>query len=222
MAFDGPLTTDYDNIVCLNRAYLDRIRRDKALQRGLREIPEPCRYRITNLEQPEVERLAATPFLLFSFRETDDLYWNRILAGPAARDLFRTPLSEEVDTVISAGLGFVWQLAQRDPYALRLTSGATLYWCERIAELTLYRLLDAVRCSGEVPVLRFGHQHDLWRKLLGYGVSRMATVRHAAQMSALQAVLTQPPDNRRESWPLAARNVRVPRLTAAEENDPQR
>ena len=222
MAFDGPLITDYDNVASLNLAYLRLIRRDEVLQKGLHEIPEPYRCRITALDQAEAERLAATPFLLFSFRETDDLYWNRILAAPAERDLFRSAVSESVDTVICAGLGFVWQLAQRNPYALRLTCGATLYWCERIAELTFYRLIDAVRCSGEVPILRVGHQHELWRKLLGYGVSRMETVRRAAQMSALQAVLTGPPDRRRERWSLAARNVRAPGLEVAEENDPQR
>lgn len=221
MAFDGPETTDYDNVVSLNQAYLRLIRNDDGLSRGLGELAQPMRRRITTLDRCEAHRLAKTPFLLFSFRESDDLYWNRILAEPIATDLFRSCPSEDVNTVISAGLGYIWQLAQHNPYALRLTCGATLYWCERIAELTFFRLLDAVRSSGDVPLLRCGHQHDLWRKLLGSGVSRDETIRQAAQVSALQAVLTDPPGNRKDTWSLAARKLRAPGLRVAEENDPQ-
>jgi len=222
MSFDGPNAQDYENVVALNQAYLALLRRDKALCRGLTGCSAPLRERILDLSQHQIDRLAATPFLLFSFREQDDLYWNRILQNEGGRDLFRSAGSDDVDTLISAALGFIWQLAKRNPYALRLFCGATLYWCERIAELTFFRLLDAVRCSGELPVLRIAGHHELWRKLLQGGVSRENAIRHAAQLSALQAVLTDPPDtNRIETWSLAARNVRAPGLQVAE-NDPPR
>ena len=221
LVFDGPETADYANVVTLNQAYLDLLRRDDALQQGLTDMPESLRRRITNLDRPETNRLAATPFLLFSFRENDDLYWTRILAESSARDLFSATPARDVDTLISAALGFIWQLAQHNTYALRLFSGTTLYWCERIAELTFYRLLDAVRCAGDVPVPRFPEQHELWRKLLASGVSGEQTIREAAQISALQAALTSPPVNGSQTWSIAARNVRAPGLRVAEENDPQ-
>ena len=220
MSFDGPDTQDYENVIALNQAYLSLLRRDKELRRGLSSCAEPLRHRLRELTQQQADRLAEAPFLLFSFRECDDLYWNRILQDAGNADLFRPAASEDVDTLISAALGFIWQLAKRNPYALRLFCGATLYWCERIAELTFYRLLEAVRGSGDVPVLRIAGRNELWRKLLESGVSRRNTIRHAAQLSALQAVLTDPPDNSKsETWSLAARNVRAPGLKVAEEID---
>ena len=220
MSFEGPDKEDYANVVALNQAYLALLRRDKELCRGLNGCAEPLRQHLVELSQHRIDRLAEAPFLLFSFRERDDRYWTRILQDAGDADLFSSAGSDDVDTLISAALGFIWQLARRNPYALRLFCGATLYWCERIAELTFYRLLEAVRCSGDVPVLRIAGRNELWRKLLESGVSRHNPVRHAAQLSALQVVLTDPAEKQRsESWSLAARKVMAPGLSVAEEND---
>jgi hypothetical protein len=211
---------DYENVVALNQAYLALLLRDQELCRGLHGCAEPLRHRLSELSLRQIDRLAEAPFLLFSFRERDELYWTRILQERADGDLFRSAGSDDVDTLISAALGFIWQLAKQNPYALRLFCGATLYWCERIAELTFYRLLDAVRCFGDVPVLRLAGRNELWRKLLQDGVSARSSIRRAAQLSALQVVLTDPAESqRKESWSLAARNVRSPGLRVADEND---
>jgi len=219
MAFSGPEMSDYDNVVALNEAWLSLLQRENRLGNGLGGLPKALRCRITNLSKQQIARLATTPLLLFSFRERDDRYWTRVLAGSRERDLFATSNSVDVDTLISASLGFIWQLAQRNPYALRLICGATVYWTERIAEQTFFGLLDAVRSTCDTPGLRFAQHRELWRKLLDSGVSRERVTRSAAQMSALQAVLTDPPDNRAESWPLAARVARSPQLSVAEEDD---
>lgn len=220
MAFSGPEMSDYDNVVSLNTAWLDLLQRESRLCSGLTGMPEALRLRITNLSEPQIGRLAATPLLLFSFREGDDRYWTRILAGSPERDLFMASNSNAVDTLIAASLGFIWQLARRNPYALRLICGASVYWTERIAEQTFFDLLDAFRSTGDTPSARLVSQRDLWRKLLSSGVSREGVSRNAAQVSALQAVLTDYPDNRPESWPLAARAVRAPQLSVAEEKEP--
>lgn len=219
MAFEGPEAADYDNVVSLNRAWLSLLQSDTDLGRGLAGLPETLRRRITNLSERQIARLAATPFLLFSFREGDDRHWTRILSVSPGRDLFSSRDSEEVDTLISAGLGFVWQLARRNPYAVRLICGATLYWSERIAELTFIDLLDAVRAAGDVPVIRSVQQHQLWQKLLDSGVSSGKLACQAAQMSALQVILTDPADGRQETWSVAARKANAPRLQVAEENE---
>jgi hypothetical protein len=220
MSFDGPDQQDYENVVALNHAYLALLRRDKCLRRGLGGTTDALRQRLLALNQHQTDRLAEAPFLLFSFREQDDLYWNGVLEQCGGADLFRSTVSDEVDTLISAALGFVWQLAKRNPYSLRLFCGASLHWCERIAELTFYRLLDAVRCSGDVPGLRAASHSELWRKLLDNGVCRQNSIRHAAQLCALQTVLTDPTDHRRgDAWGLAARSVRAPGLKVAEEID---
>ena len=219
MSFDGPDDRDYQNVVSLNTAFLALLGSESALGRGLTGCSAPLRQRIINLSQTDSRRLAETPFLLFSFRERDDRYWDEVLQQDGETSLFRASGSEPVDTLISAALGFIWQLANRNPYTLRLICGATLYWCERIADITFYGLLDAVRNSGGVPVLRQGTSDALWRKLLEDGVSASRPIRRAAQLAALQAVLTDPAPSRAtaESCKLAARKVSPPGLRVAEE-----
>jgi len=220
MAFSGPELSDYENVVSLNEAWLGLLQQDTRLRYGLVGLQDSLRGRITNLSKSQIGRLAATPFLLFSFREGDDRYWTRILDGSPERDLFAATDTDEADTLVSASLGFIWQLARRNPYALRLICGATIYWTERIAEQTFFGLLEAVRTSGDTPAIRFAEQRELWRKLLDSGVSREGITRHAAQMSALQIILTDPPGGRAENWSLAARTAKAPRSYVTEENDP--
>jgi hypothetical protein len=219
MAFRGPEAADYKNVIALNQAWLSLLQRDSELRRGLAGLPDTLQSRLTNLSEQQIVRLAATPFLLFSFRESDDRYWTRILSVDSSRNLFAIGSSEEVDTLVSAGLGFVWQLAQRNPYTLRLICGATLYWSERIAERTFYSLLDAVRAAGDVPCIRLPRHREFWRKLLDSGVGHENLARHAAHISALQAILTRPSASRSENWPLAARSANIPHLRVAEANE---
>lgn len=220
MSFNVPDKRDYENVVSLNAAWLGYLRQDHEMRRGLAGCNEPLRQRIIELSSHQYQRLAETPFLLFSFHERDERYWSRILEQSREPDLFRTAASRNVDTLASAALGFIWQLARRNPYALRLFCGATLYWCERIADLTFYSLLDAVRCSGDVPVLRLAHAAPMWRKLLDEGISRESRVRRAAQFAALQVVLTDPAgSDRNEVRALAARSVAAPGRRIAEETD---
>lgn len=218
MSFDSPEIRDYENVVSLNLAWLDCLKTDRAVAVGLQTFPAPLSKRLMELERPEATRLAESPFLLFSFRERDDRYWDQVLARKPAEDLFRSAAGGEVATLANAALGFIWQLANRNPYALRLFCGASLFWCERIGELTFYRLLEAVSASGDVPVLRLADHHAMWRKLLHEGLSRDADVRHAAQFAAMQTVLTESGrGGGRESWSRAARRLQAPGRRVAED-----
>jgi len=219
MAFDGPATTDYNNVISLNRAYLSLLQRDLRARHGLHRLAAPLAEKITNLSRQQIERLAVTPFLLLSFREGNDQYWGKVLGTSSGRDLFTTSGSDDLDTLVSAGLGFVWQLARQNPYALRLICGASLHWCEEIAEQTFLRLLVSVAAHGDVLQLRAAHDRELWRKLLDDGVNKVTPIRRAAQVSALQAVLTKPQHKKRQTWSLAARRVNPPGLRVADETD---
>jgi hypothetical protein len=122
--------------------------------------------------------------------------------------------------VVSAGLGFVWQLARQNPYALRLFCGASLYWCERIAEQTFYQLLTAVSAHGRVAELRNAYDHELWGKLLDQGINSRSAIRKAAHMSALQTILTRPANQRRHVWARAARSSANRSLRVADDSSP--
>ncbi|MDH4071544.1 MAG: hypothetical protein OEV41_00405 [Gammaproteobacteria bacterium] len=215
MSFAGPDRRDYDNVVSLNYAYLRCLKRRRG--EGLGGLTVPGCHRLIDLDEHESSRLAEVPFLLFSFREQDDRYWDRLLDGSGSGDLFRAAASAEFGLLTSAALGFIWRLANQNPYSLRLFCGATLYWCERIADLTICRLLDAVRAAGDVPLPRLAENQAMWRKLIDEGTSRESRVRQAAHFVALQTVLTDASAGRsQETLSLAARRSRVPGLKVAD------
>jgi hypothetical protein len=190
MTFEGPESRDYENVVSLNLAWLECLKHDRAAGTGPAAGPSPHVERLRQLNATESARLAESPFLLFSFRERDHEFWDQVFARRVGSDLFDTPQTGMLATLTHAALGFVWQLAGRNPYALRLFCGASLYWCECIADLTFIRLLDAVRSARDVPVLRLAGNRKLWEKLTHEGVSRNNRTRHAAQFAALQTILT--------------------------------
>jgi hypothetical protein len=217
MAFDSPESADYRNLPPLNRQFLNLLGQDPALQRSLSRLPDALREKLCGLSAPAIDRLAETPFLLCSFREYDDVHWARILNSGGTPDLFTPQSSPAVQTMVSAGLGYAWHLARDNPFTLRLMTGAPLSWCERIAELPFHELLDAYHRSGEAPSIRLGHRQELWRLLLGPGISRRRELRRAAQLTALQAALSAPAN--RVAWQRAASRVRRPGLEVADGGD---
>ena len=220
MTFDGPDRRDYDNVASLNIAYLTLLRRDSSLRPDPALDPTAVCERIADLDSTRIRRLAETPFLLLSFREADERYWTRILEDGTVRALFSLPGTRDIDTLVSGAFGFLWQLARRNPYALRLICGATMYWCERIAEQTFFRLLSAIRQSGDIPAPRLAHRPALWNQLLDQGTSGCDHTRHAAQVAALQAVLTEPAGRMSAPLPRVARHLNSPGRLMAGENDP--
>jgi len=217
MAFDGPAPVDYRNVRALNRAYLSLLQANRRARQSLHQLSPSLCGRITSLTRHQVDRLSATPFLLLSFRERDDDLWSQILSDESGRDLFTRPVADDFDRLQSAGLGFVWQLARQNPYTLRLTCGATLHWCEQIAERTFFGLLAAVAAHADLLELRRANDEGLWSKLLVHGVSRETDVRTAAHVTALQTVLTRPAASVPRTWAVAACKTKHTGLRVADE-----
>jgi hypothetical protein len=219
--FTGPGATDFENVHSLNRAYLRLLKHDPGLQSCLAGLPPRLAGALASLADGDAERLASAPFLLLSFRERDDDFWEAIFAEGAHRDLFAAsePPSDDLGRLISAGLGFVWQLARQNAYAARLICGASLHWCEQLTELTFLHVLATAGARADVLTLRCGDDAALWAKLLASGVSREKQVRRAAHISALQSVLTRSsmPDRRKRA--AAACAVRTPTLRVADETE---
>jgi hypothetical protein len=221
MEFKGPSTTDYENVSSLNRAFLTLLRREPAARCCLAGLREPLAGRLVTLTEPQADRLAKTPFLLMSFRERDDRFWDGAFSTDLTRDLFAVPpsASDELGRLISAGLGFVWQLAKQNPYAARLICGASLHWCEQLTELTFLNLLAIAGNRNEVLTLRYAADAELWTKLLQCGTSREHEVRHAAHISALQSVLTRAAAPAGRKWATAACAAKSPSLRVADERE---
>ena len=215
MDFQGPTPADYDNLRSLNVAFLELVRKDG--RRYLDGLSTELSHRLKRLSRREIAWLAATPFLLFSFRERDDRFWQKLLNDEKCQDLFTEPIRSTAETgrLVSAGLGFVWQLAIHNPFAARLLCGASTHWCEQITERTFFHILAVTGRRSDLLVLRARHDNDLWSKLLHGGLSQMAAVRNAAHISALQYMLTRQPAT--TAWQAAACASRDPALKVADD-----
>ena len=217
MEFEGPARVDYRNVIALNRAYLSLLQVDSHTRQSLYRLAPPMLRRITSLTRHQVERLSATPFLLLSFREQDDRLWDQILADDRGSDLFTKTDADDLDRLRAAGLSFVWQLARQNPYTVRLICGASLHWCERISERTVFGLLAAAAPYNDLLELRRADDSELWSKLLDSGICRETDIRSAAHISALQSVLTRPADQAPRPWAVAACESRAQGLRVADE-----
>ncbi len=194
MEFSGPEPADFANVRALNCAFLEHLCQPgsgKSLRCQFSPGVEPLVAGLTSLQ---IGRLAEAPFLLFSLHEFDDNYWSEIFSADPTADLFSPDElpSDKSRHIVAATLGFLWQLASCNPYAARISSGASLNWCEQLADCTLLHILQC--CAGRTDLLvpRLVDNDDLWRKLLSAGISSEPEIRAAAQQCALQTLLTGP------------------------------
>lgn len=213
MDYRGPKDSDFDNVCALNRALLELLGDGARAERWLRGLAPPLAARCRRLGGVRRERLARAPFLLMSFRETDAEYWEALLKAGRSRELFARPVRDPVETqLLGAAIGFVWQLSRVNAYVARLLSGATLHWCEQLAEQPLVTVLGAAADSA-VLELRRADDAVLWQRLLVDGTSANRARREAARVSALQRVLTSAP---RGPVARAARGMTQAPLSVAE------
>ncbi len=219
MDFTGPAATDFANVACLNREFLGRLR-DSSAGRDLRQhLPEAMAAIATGLTDLQIERLCRLPFLLLSLRERDEDFWRVMMHRERNFELFEQAPGTPADPLCAAALSFLWQLAGRNPYAARLISGATLAWCERLAECTLLDLLARTASRGDCILPRMPNHEPLWARLFGAGLSGNASLRHAAHMAALQIVLTEDPVAGYRPLRAAACRVAMPSTSVAETRD---
>ena len=220
MDFSGPQKAEFENVRSLNRAFLSSLRTPHDAI-GLRQAFAPkLRPMIEGLTDLQARRLSAAPFLLLSLREQDDDYWSALFAADPNGDLFASPSGDGRDRhLAAAALGFLWQLAQHNPYAVRLLSGATVNWCDSLANRTLLSLLERTADRTDLLRPRLSENLVFWRKLLGPGLSSEPTIRTAAHLSALQSMLTIDRVAQYRDIRAAACKIQPPALRVAEKPD---
>lgn len=211
MDFKGPEPADLVDVRSINFAFLEYLsgREGRSL---CAELPTTLQPVVAALTERQVSRLADVPFLLLTLNETDDAYWSHAFDDSPVRDLFTTNHNpvDPLGRIASAALGFQWQLARRNFYAVRLISGASMKWCEQLASHTLLRVLQcAVEHQGLIAP-RLAEHKIFWTRLLGAGLSSAEVVRRAAHLSALQFMLTPGNETRSRMWKSAACYTAVP------------
>lgn len=214
MPFDCPEAADFVNVGSLNQAFLRLIRADDGPRQCLATLTGPLAGKLSGLGERQIERLAMAPFLLFSIREDEDEFWELLIGGDRYPDLFHNAdmIRDETRHVTAAAIGFLWQLARLNPFTARLVCGASLHWCELIAEQTICQLLSVVANRDDLLRLRFASDHMLWCKLLDSGTSRDKTARDAAHLTALRTVLSRTVQRRNNMWASAACRSEQPLL----------
>lgn len=220
MEYKGPETTDLRDACALNTAFLEYLSGNNGEQMR-RELPASLRSVVAALSSRQIERLAAVPFLLMSLSESDDTYWDRLMLERPVRDLF-TPSHSAADPlaqIASAALAFLWQLARKNPYAVRLICGASLNWCEQLAASTLLHVLQRANDDQRVVQPRLAADSVFWHRLLGAGLSSESGVRRASHLSALQTVLTPVVGTSNHRFRSAACFSSVPTLEIREQRE---
>jgi hypothetical protein len=189
--FPGPSLDDYANVLALNTAFIKATSKLKGPQRG---------------------RLAAAPFLLFSLREDDAGWWASVLADQSQGDLMAATEHESPDLrrIQTAAMSFLWQLARRNPYVVRIISGATIAWCERITSLPLVTLLNRIGGRNDLMASRLDVPQALGERLLGSGTSSRRQIRRSSQLTALQTLLARSGIDNYARLPAAACNMSGP------------
>lgn len=210
MDYEGPTADDLDNVSALNRCFLKLFAGSG--------VPGCGGLGERQLSEAELARLSVAPFLLFSFRESDQAFWDQALSDHPQLELSAetVPLDPGVRELTVAALGFLWQLSRRNPYAARIVSGAPMSWCQQLARVTLMTLTErAARLPG-LLVPRFQQQDDVWRRLLESGVSDEQHLQRMSHQSALQNMLTRSQPTRYDRLPAAACKSRRPERRVAE------
>jgi hypothetical protein len=195
MQYQCPGPAELANVFVLNSAFI-AWQLSMSGERGREPRTGPgIPARLAALDGTQRERLARTPFLLMSLAEDDELRWQSLFSEQTTRDLLQCIQlrDEAASRITAAGLGFLWQLAQRNPYAARLVSGASLDWCEQLSACTLMDLIARALEDHTLLTPRMSDQPDFWDRLLTAGVSNRRQVRVAARVATLQTVLIQRP-----------------------------
>lgn len=213
MEYSGPDAADLADVRALNAAFLDYL--CGPLGRRLRgEFPEDLRPALKEMSERQARRLSTIPFLLMSCQEQDDAYWQAPINTQSVRDLF-APTSVDTDPIsqiASATLGFLWQLARKNPYAVRMVCGASQGWCDQLVACSLLEVLQRTASDPQLLTPRLANEKLFWHRLLGAGLSSNAEVRRAAHLSALQIVLVADTSLPSQRFQSAACRSQVPAI----------
>ncbi|GEM_PF-849195 len=192
MDFPGPEPADIVHVAALNDAFI-RLAVSSEGRRLRAALPGTLAASLCRLEEPALERIARTPFLLGAIDECGTDRWERMLGASGPSDLVDRldgpPAGEQ--RLVGAMLGFLGDLARRNPYAARVVSGAPLAWCEHVAGLSPIERVDIAASGTGLLAFRDVHNARFWQRLMSAGASDEGDVRRAARIWALQAVLTR-------------------------------
>ena len=195
MLYPSPEPADLEEIGALNAGFL----------RSCTKLAgrEPVLDRLAGLATEDRSSLSRVPFLLFSLEDGQGARWDRVFDGSS--DLLDEATDPEWVPLTTAAIAFLWQLARRAQHDVRLYTGCTQAWCERLVEHRLVVLTHSALSLGIRPQLRFADNEGWWDRLLDACTKPESAAHTAGKMMAMQRLLlaTRPA----EAPALAARRI---------------
>ena len=224
MRYERPETTDFANVEALNRAFLALVAGPTAAPAGHSLAADEVTTQLGQLTGEQREHLASCPFLVFTLDEGDATRWRRLFDTDETHDLVdamqRPPDAHA--RLAAASLGFLWELSRRNPYAVRLVCGASMEWCQQLAASMPICLVQFASNEPCLLTPRFVTRRSVWQKLLAAGTSDDPEIRTAAQVAALQVMLTHDAAESYQPVAAAACKTAVPVMRVAEQTDGSR
>ena len=107
MRYERPTRSDYANVGALNREFLRLVR----MQPDPFRLSRQTQVQLRSLGRQQTERLAGTPFLLFTISEDDEIIWTELCRGDPNDDLFRDrgECGAGIRNLIGTTVSFLWQ-----------------------------------------------------------------------------------------------------------------
>lgn len=192
MLYPSPEPADIEEIRALNTEFLSVC--------GRLRSPEPALARLAALGPDEQVSLARVPFLIFSLEERQDALWQRLFDGNP--DLLDAPTDPAWMPITTAAIAFLWQLARRAQHDVRLFTGCSHAWCQRLATYRLMPVTNNALSLGIRPQPRFADDDAWWDRLLDACTTPESAVHDAGKMMAMQRLL------------LMTRSVEAPAIAA--------
>ena len=179
MLYPSPEPADLDEIRALNTEFLCVCAR--------LHDPEPALARLAGLGAVEQASLARVPFLIFSLEDRQEERWQRLFDGNP--DLLDESTDPDWVPITTAAVAFLWQLARRAQHDVRLFTGCSHAWCQRLAGHRLMLVTNNALSLGIHPELRFADNSAWWDRLLEACRQPESAVHDAGKMMAMQRLL---------------------------------
>lgn len=179
MLYPSPEPADLDEIRALNTGFLSVCER--------LSDPEPPLGRLAALSPVDKASLSRVPFLIFSLEEQQEEQWGRLFDGHP--DLLDEATDPAWVPITTAAIAFLWQLARRAQHDVRLFTGCSQGWCQRLASHRLMLLTHNALALGIRPQLRFADNDAWWDRLLDACATPKSVVQDAGKIMAMQRLL---------------------------------
>lgn len=174
----------------LNADYLELLATQSAASELSSGLPPRVHAALLALGPSERQRIARTPYALYSFRFDEVRFWQKLCA-PAADSLahrYRAAATSMIDAFCELALIDVWQVAQTDALAARLLYGLPDVVRTLLIAQPLWRIKRIAAEHSRVLAPRWPANRRYWPDLIRFAQENDAVGLRTAQLLGTQLI----------------------------------